>query len=155
MIPAIPYTTSNTHRILIVDDHPRVASSLQIGLERLPNCEVCVATGGEQALRLFEQQPFDLLITDYQMPDTDGLTLATHIRQLYPQTIIFVFTAHDSPTMREQASRIPIHRIIGKPTTLREVRQAVLAALGIDEQQLLIQTDGPGHIISVRDRSLL
>ena len=79
-------------RILIVDDEENVALTFQDSLERLPNCEVAIATNGEQALQLFEQQPFDLLITDYKMPDMDG----GRVRQLYRRTAIIMITAYGS-----------------------------------------------------------
>jgi len=116
-------------RILIVDDEEIVALGLQGGLEMLSDCEVAIATDGEEALRLFEQQAFDLLITDYRMPGTDGMTLATRIRQLYPQTAIIMITAYASNALREQAARVAIHRVMDKPVKLAEIRSAALEAL--------------------------
>jgi CheY-like chemotaxis protein len=110
-------------RILIVDDEPVVALGLQEGLEGLPNCEVAVATCSTQALQLFEQQSFDLLITDYKMPDTDGMALATHVRP------IIMITAHASDALREQAARVSIQRVLDKPVELAEIRSVTLGAL--------------------------
>jgi CheY-like chemotaxis protein len=117
-------------RILIVDDDEIVAMTFQSILEILPNCEVVIAHSGEQALRLFEQQPFNLLITDYKMPDTNGVLLATRVRQLYPRTIIFVITAYGDDELREQAARVSIRRVLDKPVDFTELRAVVLEALG-------------------------
>jgi CheY-like chemotaxis protein len=116
-------------RILVVDDEENVALTLQDSLEKLPNYQVVVATSGEEALRLCEQQPFDLLITDYKMPGMDGMTLATQVRQLYPLTAIVMVTAYSSDELREQAARASIQRILGKPVKLAEVRSAALEVL--------------------------
>ena len=116
-------------RILVVDDEESVALTLQAGLERLANCEVAVSNSGEEALQLFERQPFDLLITDYKMPGTDGMTLAARVRQSYPSTAIVMITAYSSDELREQAARASIHRILDKPVKLAEVRSAALEAL--------------------------
>ena len=121
-------------RILIVDDEENIAMTLQDGLERLPNCEIAIATSGEQALWLFEQQSFDLLITDYKMPGTDGITLAARVRQLYPRTIIIMITAYGDETLREQAARASIQRVLDKPVGLAEVRCVALEALGRVEE---------------------
>ena len=115
--------------ILIVDDKESVALALRDGLEVLPDCEITVATSGEQALQLFEQQSFDLLITDYNMPGMDGITLARHVQQLYPRTVTVMITAYTSETLREQAARLSVRRVLDKPVALVEVRNAVLEAL--------------------------
>jgi CheY-like chemotaxis protein len=122
-------------RILVVDDEENVALTLQAGLEQLPNCEVAVATSGEQALQLCEQRPFDLVVTDYKMPGTDGMMLAARVRQNYPETAIVMITAYSSDDLREQAARASIQRILDKPVKLTEVRLAALEALSQPEDQ--------------------
>ena len=121
--------TATVRRILVVDDEENVALTLQSGLERLPNCEVAIATSGEEALQLFTQRPFDLVVTDYKMPGTDGMTLATRIRQAYPPTSIVMITAYMSDDLLEQAARTCIHSILDKPVKLAQVRLAALEAL--------------------------
>lgn len=116
-------------RILVVDDEESVAATLRHGLERLPNCQVAVATSGEQALQLFAQQPFDLLITDYKMPGMDGLTLARHVRQSYPATEILMLTAYSSDDLHAQAESTSIRRVLDKPAKLSELRSAVAEVL--------------------------
>ncbi len=116
-------------RVLVVDDEENVALTLQDGLEKLPNCDISIATSGDQALLLFEKQPFDLLITDYKMPGTDGMTLATRVRQLYPQTTIVMITAYSSEELRAQAASASIQHILDKPVKLAEIRSVALEAL--------------------------
>jgi DNA-binding response OmpR family regulator len=53
-----------SRRILVVDDEENVVFTLKAGLARMANWEVSTATSGEQALELFAQRPFDLLISD-------------------------------------------------------------------------------------------
>jgi sigma-B regulation protein RsbU (phosphoserine phosphatase) len=78
--------TLTRRRILVVDDDEKVVLSLRLGLKTLPNCETTTATDGHHALQLCEEEAFDLLITDYQMPGMDGIAPAKHVRRLYPQT---------------------------------------------------------------------
>ena len=115
--------------ILLVDDDRSVATVLKEGLEDLPDCEVTIAANGEEALSLFERQSFDLLITDYKMPGMDGVALATRVRERYPQTAIILITAYGDDVLREQADRVPIHRILDKPVKLGDIRNAALGAL--------------------------
>ncbi len=116
-------------RILIVDDEEKLVLGLQLGLEMLPNCEVAVATDARQALRLCEQRPFDLLITDYQMPGMNGIALAKHIRRLCPQAAIIMITGCGGEMVQEQTKGTSIQRILGKPVGLVDIRRAVLEAL--------------------------
>ena len=126
---AKPGGPARKQRILVVDDEESVAVTLQSGLERMPDCEVFVTTSGEQALQLFDEQAFDLLITDYKMPGLDGMTLAEHIRQSHPSTVIIMLTAYSSEELLEWATRASVHRILDKPAKLATVRAAAMEAL--------------------------
>lgn len=121
-------------RILIVDDEEYVVMTLQEGLKKLPNCEVSVATSGKQALELLEQQPFDLLITDYKMPDIDGMALVEHVRQSQPQTAVIVITAYGDE-FREHAAPALVDRILDKPVRLSEIRSVASEALASQNRE--------------------
>ncbi len=125
----LPEKSVIVRHILVVDDEESVAVSLQAGLEKLPNCRVATASNGIEALRLLEQQAFDLLVTDYKMPEMDGLTLAARVRQLYPQTSIVMLTAFGDEELRRQAADGSIQYILDKPVKLSGVRNVVTAAL--------------------------
>ena len=120
-------------RILIVDDEENIALTLQLGLARLPECEVVMTSSSREALRLFAVQPFDLLITDYMMPDLDGLSLIAHIRHQHPHTPVMMITAYRNETLQQQAHLIPIQCLLDKPVALKTVRAKVIDLL--DRQQ--------------------
>ena len=64
-------------RILIVDDDAMILRLLQISIDRLfPECQIVAAVNGTAALAKLRQQPFDLILTDYDMPGMNGLDLA-------------------------------------------------------------------------------
>ncbi|MBN1179126.1 MAG: response regulator [Anaerolineae bacterium] len=142
-LPALPADAKATHttevgtvlrRILIVDDEKNVAMTLRDGLEKLPDCEIVVATGGEEALQLFGQRPFDLLITDYKMPDIDGITLAARVQETYPHTTIIMITAYGDEALHGQATRASIRRVLDKPVRLKEIRNVAMEALSEPEE---------------------
>ncbi len=116
-------------RILVVDDEESIATSLQAGLGRLPDCETALATSGEQALQLLERRPFNLLVTDYKLPGIDGLTLAANARQLYPELAIIMLTAYSSDEVLAQAKQVAIRQVLDKPIKLADVRAAAQEAL--------------------------
>jgi two-component system chemotaxis response regulator CheY len=80
-------------------------------------------------LQLFEQQPFDVLITDYNMPDMDGLLLATRVRQIHSRTAVIMITAYGALLPREQVTTADIRQVLDKPVQLADIRQATLQAL--------------------------
>jgi CheY-like chemotaxis protein len=104
--------------------------TLQAGLAKLPSCEVAMATDGAQALHLCEQQPFDLVVTDYKMPGMSGIQLAEEIKQKRPATAVLMVTAYGSDTLREEAARSGIARVLDKPVTLAEIRKVAAEVLG-------------------------
>lgn len=129
-----------SRRILVVDDEKHITWMLREALEGLSNCEIVTAANGEQALQLFEAQPFDLLITDYKMPETDGLTLSARVRELYPQTVIVMLTAYSNVTLLEQAADVSIRYVLNKPVKVSEIRR--IASEALDEKtKFLTQTD--------------
>jgi CheY-like chemotaxis protein/anti-sigma regulatory factor (Ser/Thr protein kinase) len=129
LLTEVPGSEQRKQRILVVDDEEIVRMTLRGGLERMPDCDVVVAASGEEALCLFEKQNFDLLITDYKMPGIDGRTLAEHVRQLYPATVIIMLTAYSSEDLIEWATRASVHSILDKPAKLATVRAAAAKAL--------------------------
>ncbi len=120
-------------RILIVDDEEFVAFTLREGLEKLPHCEVEVTMSGLQALKLFEEHPYDLLVTDYKMPDLNGVLLAAQIRQQYPGTGIIMMTAYSHDLIQEPSAAAAIQRVLNKPVKLTEIRDVALETLAVHE----------------------
>lgn len=121
---------SVVQRVLVVDDDENVGLIIQNGLKKLPNCHIKLARSAEQALAFYEEDPFDLMITDYMMPGGDGIALAFKIRQKYPKTVILMLTAHNGIELHQQALQAAVQRILNKPIEISEIRQAVSQALG-------------------------
>ncbi len=119
---------TNKAKLLIVDDEAMAAEFLYRSLRDLPNCEVSLACSGEQALLLLEQQPFDLLITDYNMPHMDGITLTMRVGQLYPQMDVIMVSGCVDQALREWADHAPIWGLMEKPVPPAQIRRAVLKA---------------------------
>lgn len=89
--------------ILVVDDTAvdrRLAGGL---LENAPNVDVCYAANGKEALLQIGTQLPDLVVTDLQMPELDGLELVTTIGEKYPEIPVVLMTAHGSEVVAAQA----------------------------------------------------
>ena len=116
-------------RMLVVDEHEAMGRAFRDGLKQLFGCTVEAVTRGLDALQLLKQNPADLLITNYPLPDMDGLALVTQVRQLYPATAIMLVSPMSSSRLRKQAARLGIHHILIKPVRLFDIWEAVLDSL--------------------------
>jgi Response regulators consisting of a CheY-like receiver domain and a winged-helix DNA-binding domain len=79
-------------RILLVDDEEDFSDSLSEGL-RNEGYVVDVALNGEEALFLYDLYPYDLILLDLNLPDTDGLILCDKFRSINPKALICILSA--------------------------------------------------------------
>jgi CheY-like chemotaxis protein/anti-sigma regulatory factor (Ser/Thr protein kinase) len=92
-------------RVLVVDDSAmdrRLAGGL---LEKNSALEISYAEDGAEALRLIEEQPPELVLTDLQMPELDGLELVGAVRSRFPLVPVILMTAYGSEEIAVRALR--------------------------------------------------
>lgn len=91
-------------RVLLCDDHRVVTQGLRHLLAGIADI-TCVgeAANGIEALELLEHLGAHVLITDLDMPEMDGLALASRARQKHPQLKVLVLSMHDEPAMVRRA----------------------------------------------------
>jgi len=114
-------------RILIVDDDPSLLHMLQDGIEMFcADCQVTSATDGFTALEQLQRQPFDLVLTDYDLPGMDGLELAQVARQTLPQARVVLMTAYgDGAAFQHGIHVMGLEDYLSKPFSLKQVRELV------------------------------
>jgi len=78
-------------RILVADDEQGVRALLVEVLE-LYDYEIDVVENGVEAINLIDKRSYDLIITDYMMPEMDGLELTRRIKAKYPYIPILIIT---------------------------------------------------------------
>jgi DNA-binding response OmpR family regulator len=81
-------------KILVVDDDPSIRMLYKEELED-EGYNVIVATSGEEALRLFEEEDPDLVTLDILMPDIDGIQVLRKIKEKKPRLPVIMSTAYD------------------------------------------------------------
>jgi len=114
--------------ILLVDDEPSVSKAIKMLLEH-DGFAVQTVKSGEEALALYAQSRFDLVITDFSMLGMDGGELAARIKTLNPDQPIIMATAS---IYKLDASRSPRHvvdHVLDKPFSLQDLREAVIKVL--------------------------
>ena len=80
-------------KILIADDEPEMRVALETTLQR-ENYQLVCAEDGEEALQQFENQVFDMVLTDVRMPKLSGLELLREIKERSPKTPVVMMTAY-------------------------------------------------------------
>ena len=114
--------------ILIVDDDQDTRDALMALLGDEHNC---VATGStEEAIRLLAARPFDLLLTDMQMPGhASGLELCRLAHKLCPDTVVIVLSGMSDIRYQIEALRQGTLYYIEKPVDLEKLSTLVESAL--------------------------
>jgi DNA-binding NtrC family response regulator len=101
-------------RILVVDDEQIIRESLSFILKK-EGYSVEEAGNGKDALAKHESNPFDIIITDIEMPEMKGVELLKQIRQRTPQALVVIITAFGSVETAVQALREGAADYILKP----------------------------------------
>jgi signal transduction histidine kinase len=115
-------------RILLVDDEPWVREALR-ELLLADGHMVTVAGQGNEALSLFKNEIFDLVITDRAMPGMDGEYLASEIKRIRPRTAVILLTGLGDIIRNAGVTSRNVEVIVSKPVTPDQLRKALADAL--------------------------
>lgn len=114
-------------KILIVDDEKEIADLLQLYLKN-DNYDTRVCYNGSEALKLIDNEEFDLAILDVMLPEIDGMQLCAHIREKYYYPIIML-TAKNMDADKILGLTLGADDYITKPFNALEVMARVKTAL--------------------------
>lgn len=112
-------------RILLVDDQQSVREAINLLLS-LDGHRVSEAGNGAMAWDLFIHGHFDLVITDFEMPNMNGNELAAKIKEASPTQPILMITAY-AEKLRDADN--PVDAILDKPFQLEDLRRAIAQLL--------------------------
>lgn len=114
--------------ILIVDDDEVV----RLGYLRTladDQCNAEVAWNGNEALRVMEQHPFDVVLLDLRMPGPDGMSVLKTIKEKWPESEVVVVTGYPSIETAKEAVRLGAYNYLAKPVSPDEVIKAAYGAM--------------------------
>jgi DNA-binding NtrC family response regulator len=109
-------------KVLIVDDEPLIRWCLSEALREL-GFDVAVAGDARTAVETLAGASFlpDVVLLDYRLPDSDGLTLFAKIRALVPNVPVVLMTAFGTPEVTTTALALGAYRVLTKPFDVVDV----------------------------------
>ena len=117
-----------SEQILVVDDEQRIVENITLCLER-EGFQTMSAHDGNQAVRVFEQQRFDLVLLDVNMPGMDGYEVMEHIFRIDEDVLIIIITGYASVESAIQALKIGAWDYLKKPFEFADLIKTVKNAL--------------------------
>jgi DNA-binding NarL/FixJ family response regulator len=115
--------------VAIIDDHHAVRLGLRTALLSEPGLEPVgsAANAGEAAVLMYRTRP-DVVLLDYRLPDTDGLTLCRRLKSDVPAPAVVLYSAFADPSMTVPAIVAGADAIVHKGGQTRELFDAIRQA---------------------------
>ena len=116
-------------RVLVVEDENLIRWAVVETLTEAGH-RVVEAPDARTALRVVGQasEPFDVVLLDFRLPDSDDLSLVEGIRQQAPASAIVMMTAHGTPQMMETAKGLGVYDVLPKPFDVGVLEEIVVRA---------------------------
>ena len=110
--------------VLYVDDEPENLRIFQLGFRR--DFAILTAQSGEEGLRILNETPVAVVLSDHRMPEMTGTEFLSRVRELDPKTIRILVTAYgDAETLGSAINDGSIYRYVPKPWRPEELRLAL------------------------------
>ena len=111
-------------RVLIVDDNAKIRKLLLTILKSIGYENITEAVNGKNAWELFQADPFQLVLTDWMMPEMDGFELLKNIRKGPEKTKdvpVFMITSSDDSEDIRNAAQYAVSGYIVKPFSVKTI----------------------------------
>lgn len=118
--------------VLIVEDSKAIRSMMRVSLEEAGGYLFVEAGNGFEALRALPTRRFDLIITDINMPDINGLELISYVKSnpTYRDIPLIIVSTEKSEEDKKRGIALGAAGYVVKPFTKEELRQMVANVLG-------------------------
>jgi two-component system probable response regulator PhcQ len=117
-------------RIMIVDDEENILAALRRTLRRQYALEIETYVSAKEALKRARAASFELFLSDYRMPQMDGVTFLSQVRLLQPDAIRIMLSGFaDREALVDAINNAQVYRFIFKPVTDYELIATIKEAL--------------------------
>ncbi len=123
-------------RILVIEDEEQVSRALSKILSQF-NHQVMVANNGEEGIRLFKENKFDIVLTDLGMPGLSGWEVCRAIKSLSPQTPVGMITGWGAQLSEEEIEENKLDFLISKPFDFNQILRLISEKMASKEAQLM------------------
>ncbi len=113
--------------ILGIDDQEVIRDLLASIIARMGHRITTVSSGGE-ALQLFRQEHFDLVIAEAGLPDISGWSIAEQVKRIAPLTPVIILSGWDTPPDSERAPGVGADFVLTKPFKMEQLGKVIGAA---------------------------
>ena len=129
-----------TNTVVIVDDEEMVLTSLSSFLNLETDYEVKTFKSAEEALEFIKTNDVDLVMSDYLMPEIDGITFLAHVRDVKPQIPRIILTGYaDKENAIKAINDVGLFQYIEKPWDNEDI--LIVLRNGLDKQKLMKKLD--------------
>lgn len=115
-------------RVLVVDDEEVVRQSYERSLSGV-SCAVSTAPSGQDAIRVMEEIPCDVVLVDIRMPGMNGIELLREIKDRWPECEVVVITGYPTIESAKEAVKLGAFNYLAKPVGPREVIEVASRAM--------------------------
>jgi signal transduction histidine kinase len=139
--------------VYVIDDDPLVTESLGTALRLETGYEVRTFTSGTAALAAMPRQPPDVLITDFKMPQFDGLQVLRATRQAYPDAVLILLTGYaDKESAIRAINEVGIYQYVEKPWVLDDLLHKIHT--GLERRDLALRLRAANADLERRNEEL-
>lgn len=118
------------YKIMLVDDEENILKALKRTLNQSNEWEVEIYNSGAEALRQAQVSSFDLFISDYRMPNMNGVEFLSETKQLQPNAVRVILSGYtDLEALMGAINEAEIFRFINKPWNDHELILTIQQAL--------------------------
>jgi DNA-binding NarL/FixJ family response regulator len=152
-------------KILLVDDHAILLDGLKKLIEEDEMLKIVDAVGSvPEAIRSIDKHKPDLVITDYNLGDDDGLSLVQKSKRLFPEMKFIVLSMHDEGHLVKEILKEGVNGYVLKKDTKAELIEAIYAVRGgkmylsNDINTMLVRSlyePDEGKLLTSREREIL
>ena len=119
--------------VLIVEDSATTRSLIRAVIDELGEFETVEASSGFEALKILPAQHYDLIVTDINMPDINGLELISFVRNnpRYDHLPVIIVSTERSEEDKKRGMALGAAGYIAKPFTSSELQEIIKKTIGI------------------------
>ncbi|WP_420385367.1 response regulator [Roseivirga sp.] len=152
-------------KIVLVDDHSILLDGLKKLIEEDDMLEVVAASDNlPDAIRTIDKHKPDLVITDYNLGEDDGLSLVQKVKRILPETKFIVLSMHDESHLVKEILKEGVNGYVLKKDTKEELLEAIYSVragkmyLSYDINAMLVKSlyePDEGKLLTSREREIL